>query len=475
MTSLRSLLLAFLAAFATATLLTGYATFTASSKAITRLVDVRIDLVADAVLAGVAPGDTRAILERINRYARRRDTGDVGFELEDARGHRLGGNIVLARPVAPGFSTVTGADGIAGLTGGRAELRDAGGGVRLITVIETEPVDGYATIRTRNYVTGFGAMLLIVLAGTATFALIVRRRINEVRATAEAIVDGDLRHRVPVAAHGGAFAEQARAFNRMLDRVAALMDAIRHVSTEVAHDLRTPLARLRGRLSLAVEADGTAAMRHEVERAIEQCDDLLATFTAILRIAEIEGGARRAGFAPVDLAALVHEVADTMRDVAHNSGHHLRVMPCAADVTIVGDRPLLAQALLNLIENALAHTPRGSNVTIALACVDGSAVIRVADDGPGIAAGDHARALRRFGRLDPSRHRAGHGLGLPLVQAIAQLHGGALTLGDAAPGLVATVTVPQRPREPGPGSRGAGDQKLTEPSTPKVRGALKLP
>ncbi|WP_298810283.1 HAMP domain-containing sensor histidine kinase [uncultured Sphingomonas sp.] len=444
MTSLRSLLLAFLGAFAAAVVLTGYATYTASHRAIIALVDARIDLAADAVLSDGAPGDARAILARIAAFTRRRDTGDIGFELEDARGRRLGGNVVLARPIAAGFSTIERGDNIAGLSAGRAERRDAGGGLRLITIIETEPVDGYAAVRARNYLLGFGAILLIVAAGTATFASIVRRRIDELRAAAEAIIDGDLQRRVPVPARGGAFAAQAETFNRMLDRIAGLMDGIRHISSEVAHDLRTPLARLRGRLVLAAQAEEGAAARDELDRAIEQCDDLLATFAAMMRIAEVEGGARRAGFTRLDLAPLVEEVADTMREVANDSGHGLR---CAAvpPVSVVGDRALLAQALLNLVENALNHTPADTTVTVGINARGDQVAIRVSDDGPGIAPDERARALRRFGRLDASRHRPGHGLGLPLVQAIAQLHGGSLTLDDACPGLAATLILPRVP------------------------------
>ncbi|WP_308461488.1 sensor histidine kinase [Sphingomonas citricola] len=445
MTSLRSLLFAFLALFAAATALTGYATYSASHAAITGLVDARIDLVADAITDGVRPGDAAAILARIDRFAHRRDTGDIGFELEDVRGRRLGGNVALARAIAPGYSSVSGSDGIAGLTAGRAERRDVGGGLRLITIAETEPVDGYAFIRARNYMIGFGAIMLIVLTGTATFALIVRRRIGEVRATAAAIVNGDLQHRVPVPARGGAFAAQAEAFNHMLDRVAALMDGLRQVSSEVAHDLRTPLARLRGRLALAADAPTAAAMRHEIEQATEQCDMLLATFSAILRIAEVEGGDRRARFAPVDLASLMGEVIETLRDAAAETGHRL-TGAATHPVQIIGDRGLLAQALVNLVENALTHTPAGSVVTVAVAQDRGRASVCVADNGLGIAPADHARALRRFGRLDPSRHRPGHGLGLPLVQAIAHLHGGALTLGDAGPGLAATISLTVAPR-----------------------------
>jgi signal transduction histidine kinase len=443
-TSLRSLLMAFLGAFAAAVVLTGYVTYTASHRAIIALVDARIDLAADAVLSDGTRGDVRAFLARLAAVARRRDTGDIGFELEDARGRRLGGNVVLARPIADGFSTIARGDNIAGLSAGRAERRDAGGGLRLITIVETEPVDGFAAVRARNYLLGFGAILLIVAAGTATFASIVRRRIDELRTAAEAIIDGDMQRRVPVPARGGAFAAQAETFNRMLDRIAGLMDGIRHISSEVAHDLRTPLARLRGRLVLAAQEDAGAAARDELARAIEQCDDLLATFAAMMRIAEVEGGARRAGFARLDLAPLVAEVAETMRAVATDSGHVVRCDPVPS-AHVVGDRALLAQALVNLVENALHHTPAGTTVTITVSVCGGQVTVHVNDDGPGIAPDDRACALRRFGRLDASRHCPGHGLGLPLVQAIAQLHGGSLTLGDAHPGLAAALILPRVP------------------------------
>lgn len=439
--SLRWLTVVFLIAFALATALTGYAMLSASRAAVIELVDRRIDSIADAMLSGVQPGDAATILARIDAFSRRRDTGDIGFELEDAAGRRLGGNVVMARPIPPGFTTVRTGDRIVGLSAGRAELRETRSGLRLITIAETEPIDGYAAVRLHNYLIGFGAITAVVLLGTAAFGLLVRRRIGELRTTAEAIIDGDMRRRVPVDRHGGSFAEQALTFNRMLDRVATLMENLRNVSSDVAHDLRTPLARLRSRLAhMAAAGEDENA---ELDAALAQCDELMAMFSAVLRISEVEGGDRRAAFQPVDLAEMVRETGETMAGAASESGHALHVGPLA-EATIEGDRQLLIQALINLIENALHHTPKQTAIIVSITRTEAAVRLGVTDRGPGIAPGDRARAVRRFGRLDASRNRRGHGLGLPLVDAIARLHRGALSLEDAAPGLAATIEIPLR-------------------------------
>lgn len=439
MLRLRTLTALFLAAFAVVTALTGYATFHASRTAIDSLVDRRIETVADALVEDVAPGDPDAILRRIATFSSRRDSGDIGFELEDAAGRRLGGNVVLDRPLRPGFSDVTRQDGIAGLSAGRAEARLVGGGLRLITVAETEPIDGYTAIRARNYLIGFGLIAAVVLAGTATFGLVVRRRIDATRSTALAIIDGDLSRRVPVAQGGGVFAAQAETINRMLDRIATLVDGLRHVASDIAHDLRTPLARLRSRLTIAAERTPS----DELEAAIDQCDELLAIFTAILRIAEIDTGDRRAAFGRVDLQQLAAEVVETLSALAEEDGRRLVHGPLPA-ITLSGDRQLLSQALLNLVENALNHTPPGTVVTVSLTVSADEVRLTVVDTGTGIDAADMAMARRRFGRLEASRHRPGHGLGLPIVDAIARLHGGRLVLEDARPGLAAALVLPIR-------------------------------
>lgn len=437
MRSLRSLTFLFLVAFALATGLAAYVTYTATHLAIIASVDRRIASVSDLLLDDAPSGDAAALLRRIDTVTRSRENGDIGFALRDGRGAYLGGNIRLARTLAPGFASIDADDRIAGLSAGRALNRAAGGGLWLTTVAETEPIDGYHSARLRSYVLGFGLIALVVLSGTVAFGLIVRRRIAATRATAEAIVDGDLSHRVPVTGDGGSFDAQAIAFNRMLARIELLVENVRSVGGDVAHDLRTPLARLRGRLSRLAEEAPSAA----VEAALDDCDGMLSMFAAILRIAEVEGGDRRAAFAPVALDALVEEVCEGLGEATVDADHALIV--ATSPVEIVGDRQLLAQALYNLVENALHHSPPGTEVRVG-ATQDANAVtIRVADNGPGIAPADRDRALRRFGRLDASRSRSGHGLGLPLAAAVARLHRGTLTLGDAAPGLLVTMTLPR--------------------------------
>lgn len=439
--SLRTLTAAFLALFLATVLATGVATYSASRAAIVRLIDRRIVTVSDELDDGLRPGDARELLARIDRLSRTRDTGDIGLELRDATGRRLGGNVALGRNLPPGFSTLRHRDGIAGLSEGRALVRDLGGGLVLTVVAETEPVDDFARLRLRNAIVGFGAIVLVVLGGTILFAFLIERRIARVRETAEAIIDGDLRARVPVNPADGAFAAQAMSFNRMLDRIATLMEGIAGVSHDIAHDLRLPLARLHSRLTLIAARAPTEAIREDLHGALAQCDDLLAMFAATLRITEIEGSDRRAGFARVDLAQLAHKVGEGMAAVADEGGHPLTIR-ADTPLFVDGDGRLLTQALVNLVENALRHTPTGTPVSIVATCRHGAAILEVVDRGPGIAATDVPLALRRFGRLEASRTTEGHGLGLPLVDAIARLHRGTLTLDDAGPGLAAALVLP---------------------------------
>ncbi len=445
--SLPGLTLAVLALFLIATVATGISVLATNRMTVAHLVDRRVDAIADLVLER-DPGEglpgTDILLARIDALSRQRDTGDVGLALTRADGQWLGGNIRLRRRLPSGRSDLRTDDGIIGLSHGRALVRDAGAGRRLIVVAETEPFDSYREMRTRIYLIGFGSIILVVLGGMFAFALLVARRIGDQRATVDAIIAGNIRHRVPVTGSADEFDRQAAAFNRMLDRIAELMEAMRGQSNDIAHDLRTPLARLRGQLSAMVADARDDDQATRAAAALAQCDTLLAMFAALLRIAEIEGGERRAGFAPFDLSALVEEIATMMIPVAEDAGHRLSVAVDVAMPDFVGDRQLLTQALVNLIGNAIKYGAAGGAIRVSLdACEDG-VVLRVADDGPGIPPEDRARALRRFGRLDSSRAQAGHGLGLPLVAAIARLHGGRLVLDDAKPGLVVSLILPGR-------------------------------
>lgn len=438
--TLRTLTALFLALFFVATVGTGIGTYAATRATITQLVDRRIEMASD-VIAGENPDVLpRTVLARIRAFGRERDTGDIGFVLTTVAGTRIGGNVALARRLSLGYSTLRGGDGMVGLSEGRALVRPVGHRMLLTTIAETEPLDKYASARKRIYLVGFGSIVVVVLGGVVAFSMLVARRFAETRRTVEAIVDGDLTKRLPDRGGDDEFDRQAAAFNRMLDRIGDLMDNMRNVSNDVAHDLRTPLARLRGELSL-IAGRTNAHDETGFDSAIAHCDQLLAMFAAVLRIGEIEAGDRRAGFAALNLGALVGEIAAMMQPVASDRGYRIMVGPLPT-MTIRGDERLFTQAIVNLIENALHHTPVGSTIRVAGEVDKGRARITVSDDGPGIAADQRATALRRFGRLDVSRARPGHGLGLPLVAAIARLHAGEVLLGDARPGLIVTIVVP---------------------------------
>ncbi|WP_330218665.1 MULTISPECIES: sensor histidine kinase [unclassified Sphingomonas] len=440
--SLRALTLAFVLAFLVATIGTGFAIHTVTQQTIERLVDRRIEAVSDEVAGTFGDRSPEELVRRINAATHERDTGDIGFLLLDTDGRRLGGNIAKLRRLPLGFSTVAVKDRIAGLSAGRALVRDVGRGMTLTTIAETEPFDDYNAARVRIYLLGFGSIVLIVIAGMLVFVVTIRRRIGEMRRTVEAIIDGDMARRVPIHPSGGEFAQQAMAFNRMLDRISELMASISNVSNDIAHDLRTPLARLKSQLALSLRRAETDAQRDDLEAVVAMSDELLEMFAAMLRIAEVEGGDRRAAFAALDLAALADEVATMMQPVVAD-GDRTLVLDAAAPAEILGDRHLLGQMLVNLIENALRHTPSGTRIEIGITTTGGTAMLTVTDTGPGIPVDQRKLALRRFGRLDASRHDEGHGLGLPLIQAIVRLHRGTIALEDAAPGLRVVIALPK--------------------------------
>ncbi|MBR0657139.1 ATP-binding protein [Plastoroseomonas arctica] len=291
---------------------------------------------------------------------------------------------------------------------------------------------------------------LLAASGVVTAAIIVvaglvlarglEGRLARISAAAGAVMDGDLAQRLPLAGRGDELDRLAQTINHMLSRIEALMATLRQVTNDVAHDLRGPLSRLRQRLEGALaEPRAAAADQAVLEAALEELDGVLATFAALLRIAQVEAGTRRAAFAALDLSALVAAVVEVYAPVAEEAGASLtaRVVP---GVRMQGDAALLRQMLANLIENALAHG--GAGVRIGVSLMAGP-VLEVRDDGPGVPAAERARVMGRFYRMDRSRATPGAGLGLALVAAVAGLHECAVVLGDAEPGLRVRVA----PRE----------------------------
>jgi signal transduction histidine kinase len=288
--------------------------------------------------------------------------------------------------------------------------------------------------------------ILLAIAASILIGLLARRmlarRLARISSVADRVVLGDLSPRVPLSGAGDEFDKLAADLNVMLDRLSELVDGVRQVSNAIAHDLRTPLTRLRGRLETALgAADSPARFRASAEAALQDLDQVVRLFEALLRIAEIEAGHRRAAFARVDLAALAEDMVEFYQPLAEQRGLALVAELAAADC--VGDRMLLAQAVANLLDNAIKYTPRGGTVRVATDQAGAETGIAVHDDGPGIPETERDKVTRRFYRLEASRSSPGSGLGLSLVVSVAKLHGGTLDLADNAPGLKARLSLPR--------------------------------
>lgn len=286
---------------------------------------------------------------------------------------------------------------------------------------------------------GVGVTLLLAALGGAFMGAAALRRVEAINRVAGDIVAGDLARRIPVRGTEDEFDTLATHLNRMLARIQELMEGMRQVSNDIAHDLRTPLGRLRQTLESARRDAGSVGdYQLAVDHALEQTDQILETFAALLRIAQIESGARRSRFQRVDLSGVLDTVLDAYLPVAEDAGHVLqgRIPP---GIHVRGDRELLVQAFANLIENALRHTPTGSRIELALDTGPQGVTATVADNGPGIPEAALDKVAGRFYRLESSRSTPGSGLGLSLVAAIAALHEAELRLADNAPGLRVTL------------------------------------
>lgn len=278
-----------------------------------------------------------------------------------------------------------------------------------------------------------GAVLALGLAGGLLIGRGVARRAAAMEAALAAVQDGALDRRLSVGAGGDEFDRLAARINATLDRLQGLMAALREVTDDIAHDLRTPLTRLRQRLD-----EAAAAPRPEAIAAAQaEADRLLDIFAALLRIAQVESGTQRAGFTRVDLSAIAESVAEVYAPAAEERGQVLSTR-IAPGVTLTGDPALLTQMLANLVENAVRHGREGGRIGLDVSAQE----VAVSDDGPGIPEAERERVFRRFHRLDAARATPGSGLGLALVRAVAGLHGMRIALEDAAPGLRVRVALP---------------------------------
>ncbi len=294
---------------------------------------------------------------------------------------------------------------------------------------DADEVDRVRQTTLRALGLGLAPTLALAMAGGLFLAGRGRRRLAATEAALAQVTRGDLGQRLPVGRHGDEFDRLARNVNRMLDRIEHLLGEVRSVGDAVAHDLRTPLTRLRTRLERSrAEARTVAELHDAIDQGLAWIDQTLTMVTAVLRVGEMEDERRRAGFARLDLAALAAEAVDLFEPLAEERA--IRLSASGGPAWIEGDRDLCIEALSNLLDNAIKFTPEGGAVCILVA----EGFLAVEDTGPGIPLADRDQVFRRFYRAEAARQTPGHGLGLGLVAAIAKLHGATVTATDAAGG-----------------------------------------
>ena len=373
------------------------------------------------------------------------------YLLQDPSGQRLAGNVPPLSP-SPGWRRLpfadTGAEKVAEDTEEDSRLLGfatlTAGGDYLFVGEDTHDLDELQELIIRAFGWAGAVTIVLALGGGLIMSWAFLHRVEAINETTRAIIDGDLDGRVPIGSGGDEFDRLALNINSMLDRLRALMEGLRQVSDDIAHDLRTPLSRLRQKLEGArFRSRSVADYETAVDEAIAETDVILTTFAALLRIAQIEAGSRRAGFADVDLSAVFDAVAEAYAPVAEDHGQVIAAL-IAPGLSVRGDRQLLTQMLANLVENAIHHTPAGTRIELRLRDGPEGPLGLVADDGPGIPADAREQVFKRFFRLERSRTMPGSGLGLSLVAAVADLHRVKVELRDHGPGLKVSLVFARR-------------------------------
>ncbi len=361
------------------------------------------------------------------------------------------GNFHLTAPAAArwnGLQTLLTRDGLSlpprveAVRGTAMRLPD---GERLFIAADATALRSLDQLISRSFLSVFGTIMALGLLGSYLAARTVQRRVDGFATTIRTIMEGDLSRRIELSGSGDEFDRLAAGMNAMLQRIQELMDNLRQVTNDISHDLRSPLARLREHLELSRARFTAPELTEMFDEALNQTDQALGIFAAMLRVAEVEAGARRACFGMVELSPLLTMLAESYEPAFEGNGIAIETA-IAPGLTLLGDKELLTQLFANLLDNIMLHAEGTSRVEIRAAQSGARIEISITDNGCGIATGQRTSVMQRFVRLEASRHRPGYGLGLPLAAAIASLHGGEIRLEDNRPGLEIRILLP-RPRQ----------------------------
>ena len=366
----------------------------------------------------------------------------LGYVLFDPAGRRIAGKLD-APLLAPGWHDTSIRDEVDGADPARALVLSLRGGERLMVAGDRRPLETMKRGVLALYLLAVIVSALLCAALAVVLARYLDRRLTPIMRVASAVTQGRRAERIPVAMVRDEFDVAATSLNLMLDHHDALLEQLRQVTGDVAHDLRTPLTRARAELENAL--GGASSHDRAITRSLEHLDGAIGLFAAILRVAEVEGGERLRA-EPVAMEALVGDICATYAPVFEDAGGRLD-RRAAADCLVSGDRDLLAAVLINLLENVLRHAGAGASARIEVAHHAGAVRLTVRDDGRGVPAAELDRIFERFVRLDATRGSDGFGLGLSLVRAIAQAHGGRVSAMAGDPGLAIVLDLPSFARD----------------------------
>jgi len=433
----------FAAMFVAAFLVAGIITYQLFKQELLDNLDRSITELHALVASTYGTDDLEDLTGTVTTYSRLIRSSERVFALVDANGTLLAGNF-NPKDVADGISTECGTRlGLAN-TGDYRLMAGGVGTNRLIIGESFSETDHLEDIALRSFIWAAIGVVVLAMAGGLWVAIRAQRRLDGIAMAMTAVSHGELDTRVPLRGNGDDIDIVSRQINEALDRLSTLVETMRQVSSDIAHELKTPLNRLKLHIEDAV--DGHEAGRdvtQSIDNARNEADQINATFEALLRISQIEAGARKTRFRQVNLAEVLTTVAEIYADVAEDAGLTLvDQVDAGKEIPVHGDRELLTQLFVNLVENAIRHCPAGTKVTISVVWKDGRAIASVADNGPGIPEDEREKVFRRLYRLDKSRTTSGSGLGLSLVRAISDLHGGHAALSDNSPGVRADITLP---------------------------------
>jgi signal transduction histidine kinase len=425
------------AAYAIGIALLGAVVFAVIHAAFTRQLDAMVSDEAQTLAGEFRSGGMTELNEAI--LERPAASNRMLYAVYAPDGRRIAGSLRSAKPPL-GVREIEFIDPVEGPDFARATVLDLSPTARLVVAVDSDWLEQFEEIILIVFGIGFLGICLLGFGGAVVLGGYLEWRLRSISNSAQAIIGGDIRQRMPVSSRRDEFDQVAMTLNRMLDRIEGLLENLRQVSSDIAHDLRTPLSRLRTRLEQGM-LDNSSEAGPVLEDALRRIDEVLSLFGAILRIAEVESGETRRLFERVDLSALAGELAESFASSVEDGGRAL-LSSIEPGVAVEGDRELLAQAGINLLENANRHTPPGTVIRLTVVTAGTLASFAVVDSGPGVPKVDLPRITKRFARLEGSRNTTGYGLGLSLVDAVAKLHNGRLVLTSAAPGLSATLELP---------------------------------